>query len=86
MGLLDRFKKSSNLDADAQIALTEEGKRAVDRMMVQGKGYTIVASLDEHSPRSMSNLCRENRMDIHATQHEVNKLRRQGLVRIIDSE
>ena len=85
MRILDNFRpERRTIGADSMCALTEDGKRAVDKQMVEGKSWPILMTLDEHSPRSISDLSRECRIDIHQMKRQVDKLERQRMVRILE--
>jgi DNA-binding MarR family transcriptional regulator len=88
MGFLNVVKKLRNpsedvsLTGDTMVALTDDGKRMFDQMMIKGKAHKVLAILDEHSPRSISDISRECEMNYHRIKGEVDKLRRQNMVRV----
>jgi hypothetical protein len=78
------FKKKSPFDASTMVSITELGKNEIDGDMIRGHSWQILASLDQHSPRSISNIAREARIDVHKTSKEVQRLRVQRFVRVND--
>lgn len=83
---LNPFKHHYNMTAqpNTMVAMTEQGKLALDRMDVYGRSYALMLALDEHSPMSMGSLSREARMDLHATEREMKRLQSQGMVRVVN--
>jgi len=85
MNVLDKFRPERHtIGADSMVALQEDGKRAVDKQISDAKAWPVLVSLDEHSPRSVSDLSRECRIDIHQMKRLVQKLERQRMVRILE--
>ena len=85
MNVLDKFRpQRQTIGTDSMCALTEDGKRAVDKQMSDAKAWPVLMSLDEHSPRSVGDLSRECRIDIHQMKRLVDKLERQRMVRILE--
>lgn len=79
------FVHKGKVDANAMVSITEDGKLAIDRDMVtEMKAYAILAELDQSSPQSLSSLSRQAKTDIFTIQREINRLRAQGLVRVMD--
>lgn len=77
------FGKS--VDAGTMISLTEEGKRAIDREMVQqAKDYAILSELDQHSPQSLAALSKVTGLNIMALKREAERLKRQGMIKALD--
>ncbi len=80
---LNPFSRDSGFDAETMVSLTEEGHNALASDTVKNmKAFSILQTLDEHSPRSLSDLAKESRMNIFVTKNEVKKLKRQGMVKI----
>lgn len=85
MNILDKFRpERRTIGADSMCALTEDGKRSVDKQMADAKAWPVLMCLDEHSPRSVGDLSRECRIDIHQMKRLVDKLERQRQVRILE--
>lgn len=81
---LNLFHKKAPFDAQTMVSITELGKNEIDGDMIKGDSWTILATLDQHSPRSISNLARECRKDIHKTSRIIMQLRGQQFVRVSD--
>ena len=86
MGALNRtiFHRDS-VDANTMVSITEDGKRAIDRDMIgEIKAYALMAELDQHSPQSLASLSKKSNANIYAVKREVDRLRKQGMVRTLD--
>jgi len=85
MNILDKFRpEKRTIGSETMVALTEDGKRAVDKQIADAKAWPVLMALDEHSPRSVSDLSRECRIDIHQMKRLVSKLERQRMVRTLE--
>jgi DNA-binding MarR family transcriptional regulator len=81
---MNLFAKKPVFDAATMVSITELGKNEIDGDMIKGHSWQILAALDQHSPRSVSNLARDSRVDIHKTSKTVQMLRNQRFVRVND--
>lgn len=81
---LNPFRAKPVFDANTQVSITEQGKAEIDGDMVRGASWQVLATLDQHSPRTVSNIARETRQDLHRTSKTVQMLRQQQLVRVND--
>ena len=82
MGLKDIFNRSSGFDANTMVSITDSGQHAIDQDQVRELNkYSILAALEQHSPRSLSELSRETKLRIQVVKNEVTKMSTQKLVK-----
>ncbi len=58
------FRFKPKVTGSTSIGITEPGKRAAERVMAGGSDFTILSSLSEHSPRTISEIAEDINMDI----------------------
>jgi len=89
MGLRDLLtgNRPRGIGAQTPLALTEDGKKSCDQMMIKDRiAEAIMFALDEHSPQSLSSIVKGNNLSFHDAQRKAMQLQRQGLIRAIDHE
>jgi hypothetical protein len=81
MGIPFFGNKTSEFDSATMISITEGGKAALNSEVVKNiNQYAILSSLDQHSPRSLSDLSKEAQQNINQTKREIMTLKRQKMV------
>lgn len=81
---IDIFKKKPAYDAHTQVSITQSGQDEVDGDYIKGGEFIVLASLSQHSPKTVTNLARDVRMDTRQVSKIVQQLRAKGYAKIND--
>ena len=85
MSIFSKFRTQPKaVGAESMVALTDDGKRAVDKLMADSRSLPALLALDEHSPRSVMDLSRECKIDLSQMKKIVFRLDKQRLVRVLE--
>lgn len=79
------LNRHSEFDTHTMVMITESGKEALEQDLVTPiRQYSILSSLDQHSPRSLSDLAKESQLPIGVVKNEVIKLKRQKMIKMLE--
>lgn len=75
--------KQQQVKASTVVGITESGKREAERYISKGDDFAVLASLDEKSPQSMSQLAEDTHLSFSDVVQRVKRLSKQGYVRLV---
>ena len=81
---MDLFHKKPAYDAHTQVSITSTGQDEIDGEFIKGSEFVVLASLSQHSPKTVTNLARDVRMDTRQVSKVVQQLRAKGYAKIND--
>jgi len=84
MGLFSH--RRANISKDTSVGITEEGKRIAERVMSRGRMFAILSLLNDHSPRSVSDISNGTQIDVNEVKRRIITLAKQGYVRLTSTE
>ncbi len=83
--LKSRFGGHSDFEANTYVRITQEGADAVEKDQIASiKQFSILATLHEHSPESLSSLSKKSQVSINDTKDELVKLKKARLVQLVE--
>ena len=72
----------SAFEANTMVSITDTGQHILDQDQVTNiNHYAILAALEQHSPRSLSDLSKETKLRIQLVKKEITKLSQQKMVK-----
>lgn len=83
MGFPNIFnRQASGFDANTLVSITDSGQHCLDQDQVKEiNRYEILSSLEQHSPRSLSDLAKDTHLRITVVKNEITKMAAQKLVK-----
>lgn len=83
MGL---FNRRLHLSKDTMVGITEQGKRTAERVLAKGRMFAILSLLNDHSPRTISDISTGTQIEVEEVKRRVKVLAGQGYVRLTSTE